>query len=110
MPRTHEAQRIPVNELFRNIDQYEGEYVRYGDLFVSDVVSNEGTKKYILGVRGGRIGDDRFLWGIWDGNPFKRMDDVRVWGVVRGLQTYESLGGNKTVPKIRIVDMELREG
>lgn len=102
------AERIPYQDLYRNISEYEGEFAYYPNLYISDVVSGQDTKEYLLAFNSGGINDDRVLYGIWNGDPFKRNDDVEVWGVVGGLETYTSLVGDQTVPKIRIKAMERR--
>lgn len=96
------AERISYQELYRNISEYEGSYVHYGNLRITDVISGEDTKKYLLMFNDGGYNDDRVLYGVWNGDPFRENDDVELWGIVRGLTTYTSLGGERSVPKIKI--------
>lgn len=51
--------------------------------------------------------DYNYLYGTWEGDPFKRDDVVELWGTVNGTTTYMSLSGEQTVPEIEIVDMVL---
>jgi len=104
------AETIEYEKRYRNIDQYKGEYVHYEELRITDIVEGEGTKEYILTFPDGGFTDDRVLYGVWDGNPFKEKDHVEVWGEVKGLETYTSLTGEKTVPKVKFADIQLLEG
>lgn len=101
------AERIAYEELYRNISDYEGEYVYYNDVHITDIASGEGTKEYLFMFNGGGFTDDRVLYGVWEGDPFREQDRVELWGVVQGLTTYQSLGGKRSVPKIRIHEMNL---
>lgn len=104
------AETIKYDKLYRNIDEYEGEYVHYENLYLNDIVEGEGTKEYILTFPGGGFDDDRVLYGLWDGNPFKERDRITIWGVVRRLTTYQSLTGERSVPEVKLVDIELVDG
>jgi hypothetical protein len=101
------SETVPYQELYRNISEYEGEYVHYDGLGLIDIVEGEGTKEYILDFPGGSFGDGRVLYGIWDGSPFQEGDDIEAWGIINGLRTYTSLSGEETVPEVELVDIEL---
>lgn len=100
------AETIPYDELYRNISSYEGQYVHYPYATITDVVSGTDTKQFIITVDDDVTETDA-IWGYWDGDPYERLDDVKLWGVVRGLKEYQSLTGETTVPRIELVDIEL---
>lgn len=101
------ATTIEYDELYRNISEYEGDAVVYENLRIIGAPSNTDTKKYILMFNSDDgWNDPRTFWGVWDGDPFRENDVVKIWGVVEGLKTYTSLGGENTVPEIDIIDME----
>lgn len=101
------SRQIDYEEMYRNISDYEGEFVYYPEIRLMDVVEGEGTKEYLFALPGGQIGDPKTLYGLWDGDPFQEDDNVEMWGVVNGLKTYTSLTGEKTVIEVDIVDMRL---
>jgi len=105
----NESKSISHDELYRNNSEHDGEYVHYSKVELFDILDREGTKEYILTFpRGSRYSGT--LYGYWDGDPFKRSDIIEIWGIVDGLKTYNSLGGEKTVPQIELVDIELVRG
>lgn len=101
------AESIPYNDLYRNIESHNGGYVHYTGANITDIPSATDTKEYLLSLPGGGYNDSRIIWGVWTGSPFRENDNVELWGVVQGLTEYNSLSGKQTVPKIEIVDMEL---
>jgi hypothetical protein len=104
------SESIPYNELYRNISEYEGEYIHYVESEVQDIAEGTGTKEYILTLPEHRVGNERILYAIWEGDPLKEGDHIEVWGIVQRLRTYESLTGEETVPEIKLVDVALIEG
>lgn len=105
------SETIPYDELYRNIGEYEGEYVHYGDVRISHIMEGQGSKEYLLDLPGGGRENSHILYGLWRGNPFREDDAVEIWGVVKGLRTYNDLlYGEQTVPEIEVVDMALIEG
>lgn len=94
--------------LYRNINDYEGEPVTYQGRIVDFAESSESRQEIVLNA-GGSISDPWTFWCIWRGDPFRERDEVRFWGVVDGLETYSSLMGERTVPRIIVQEMELVE-
>lgn len=104
-----ESETVEYDELYRNISEYEGEYVHYEQLRLSHVVEGEDSKEYLLTFPDGEFNDDRIFYALWDGDPFQEGDEVEVWGIVQGLRTYTSMTGERTVVEIELVDMNLIE-
>lgn len=102
------SMEVGYEELYRNISDYKGEAVHYTGLRISDVLSNEGTKEYLFVFEEDSWGTDRVLYGVWKSDPFREDDDVKIWGVIKGMETFESWTGDKTVPKVAVKKMELR--
>lgn len=102
------AQTIEYEELYRNISDYEGQAVVY-DGRISDIPTVEETyQEMIVSLPSSGIGETHAIWGYWNGDPYRELDEIRFWGVVRGLRTYTSLVGEKTIPEADIVDISLR--
>jgi hypothetical protein len=101
------SESVAYDELYRNISDYEGEYVHYEKLSLSSVIEGEGNKEYLLTFPGGGFDDERALYALWDGDPFKDGDQIEVWGIVQGLKSFNSTAGERTVPEVKLVDIEL---
>lgn len=102
------AETIPYEELFRNISEYEGDPVHYSNLRVTDILESEdGYQEYVLSMPDSGWGNSKVLYGVWEGDPFRRRGTVEIWGIVTGTETYMSMSGEKTVPNIEIVVIEI---
>ncbi|ADQ66321.1 hypothetical protein C499_08967 [Halogeometricum borinquense DSM 11551] len=102
------ASAVKHESLYRDNSQYKGEYVVFEDVYIADVVtSDDGLHEYIIGVPQDGLFDDDYLWGTWTGDPYRENDQITLWGKVTGLHEYDTLGGNKTVPELELVDIEL---
>lgn len=105
-----DAETIEYEKLYRNISDYEGEPVQYADLRLFEIAASEdGRQEYLLSLPDAEWGEDKTLYGVWNGDPFMEGDTVDIWGRVTGTKTYESLIDENTVPKIDIVEIELVE-
>lgn len=102
-----EAESPGWEELFRNISDWEGEPVRYSDVRVADFNDEGGEFTLIISHPDQEMLGDKYLFCRWDGDPFQDGDNINIWGTVQGLHTYTSLTGERTVPEIELVDIEL---
>ncbi len=101
------AKTIDYDELYRNISEYEDEPVYYDRLILTGVLANEDKKDYLISIPGTSGYDAEGVFYVtWDGNPYREDDVVKLWGVVKGLETYSAVGGEYTVPKIEAVDIQ----
>ena len=101
------AEEVPYEELFRNIEEYTGTRVFYGAAKIIQVVEQNSEKyQFRLNVtQNGQIWEDDVL-GRWKGERFLEDDLVEFWGVVNGAFQYETVAGNqRTIPDFDIVDM-----
>lgn len=105
------AKTIPYDELVRNISKYDGEPVFYPSVRISDFdVNTENRQEFVGVLETSTFGDGKYIWGVWTGSKRYREDDnVDIWAIVDGIKTYMSLTGERTVPRLDIVDMELVE-
>lgn len=104
------AETIDYEKLHRNISDHEGEPVYYSEVRITDIAESEdGYQEYIISLPDTDWGESEVLYGLWEGDPFMEDDTVNIWGVVNGTTTYTSLMGEKTVPEIDLVDLELLE-
>lgn len=102
------AERVPYEELYRNISDYRDTPIYYPQARIADIISGQDTKEYILTFPGGGFNDDRVIYGLWNGDPYREGDTIELWGVVQGLTSYQSLTGERTVPEVRLREINLR--
>jgi hypothetical protein len=105
------AEEIPYDDLMRNEDQYEGEEVHISQGQVEQVLGDEEEGfQFRIYVTRGEYTWENDVFVRWGGDRFLEDDIVEIWGVYNGLLTYETvLGGERTVPDITAVDIELLE-
>lgn len=96
------AERVPYEELYRNISDYRDTPVYYPQARIADIISGQNMKEYILTVPGGGFTDEHVIYGLWNGDPYRDGDTIELWGVVQGLTSYQSLTGERTVPEVRL--------
>lgn len=110
------AEDVPYDELYRRISDYKGEDVHFRGSVASFFEQSEGYQEMIIVLEGSSpqeaIENDEpyrqeAVVGIWRGDLFREGDDVEFWGTVLGLRTYMSMTGEKTLPEIEIVEMDL---
>ena len=104
-----DAEEVPYDDLYRKVDEYEGEAI-YDSGYVYQLMDVEENYSNML-ISVGKTGlvEDKLMWAYWNGPPFRENDDIEFWAIVAGIKTYNTmLGGEKTVPEIDIVDMQLQ--
>lgn len=104
-----EAKHIEYGELFRNIEQYEGEKIHYPASKIAQVIESSADKYDLrLNVTQNGVVWENDVLGRWEGERYLEKDLVEFWGIVKGPLQYEAvLGNQRTVPEIDIVDMNL---
>lgn len=102
-----DAEQVPYDELYRNISEYQGQAIYYPQIRISDVVADTNASEYIYTVPGGDFNDSWHLYGHWDGDPYRDGDTVELWGVIKGMTSYQSLVGEQNVPEITVREMVL---
>lgn len=101
----NEAKSPSWDDLYRNISDWEGEPVHYSNVQISDIQDDNGSFNFLI-----EQSDSNFIFCTWDGDPFKKDDNVNIWGVVKGTHTYtNTVGAEETVPEIELVDIQLVE-
>lgn len=101
---------IPYNDLLRNPEQYEGEFVRFDEAQVTQVIEYEEDFRLRANVTEGEYDWEDDIYIIWEGDRFIEDDIIRVWGEFTGLFTYETtLGEQRTIPQIDGIEVELLE-
>lgn len=108
----NESETIPYNELYRNINDYEGAAVHYDDARITDIDSTtERRQEFIIALDTASWTKEHYLWGVWSGDrKFRKDDEIEFWGTVTGLKTYTSITGERTVPRIEIADIVQHTG
>lgn len=103
-----EAEYIAYDELFRNIEYYEGEAIHFPGAEV-DQAFHGAVDEYRIYV--GRTPEDgsNDVYAQYDGRGrLIEGDQIELWGVVEGTITYETvLGEERTIPLITLVDFEM---
>ncbi|WP_254521897.1 hypothetical protein [Natrinema caseinilyticum] len=102
------AETVPYDELYRNVSEYKGEPVTYSNVEITDIPeSKDGYQEFILRLKTADARNGHYLYGLWNGDPFREDDMVELWGTVNGTKTYLTLTGEKTVVEVDLVDMKL---
>lgn len=106
-----QAEAIPYDKLFRNIDEYRDDAVYYEYASVYQVIYGDESDYLRMNVSttdevwqgdiaAWHFGDERIL----------EDDRMEVWGVIYGLYEYETTQGNtRTTPAIYLADYDRRE-
>jgi len=104
-----DAEQIPYDDLYRNVEEYEGQPVEFPDVSVGVLETDTESVQEFYGILpSGGIGDKDRLFCVWAGSPrIKRGDDVSIWGVVDGLHTNEFGGMEESHVRIEVVDLHL---
>lgn len=105
------AKSIPYDELFRNIKDHKGDAVRYRRVRIEGFKEQtESIQRFMAILNTSTLGDRHQVYCVYRGDAlFRPYDWVNLWGVVEGLETYESPLGERSVPKIKVIKMELAE-
>jgi len=104
----NQASEIPYDDLLRNSEQYEGQYVHFPSGEVSQVIEED----YGFGLRV-YVSEDEYGWEddifvYWDGERYLEDDIIEIWAEFNGLLTYETaLGSERTIPEVTAADIEL---
>lgn len=105
----NDSQTLNYTQLYRQNSEYVGTAVHFPELHLFDYLNIESSpKKYLFNMPSGTYADNNTICGTWTGNPFNEGDTVEAWGVLDGLETYQSLTGKLSVPRIDIREMQLR--
>lgn len=106
----NQASEIPYEDLMRNSEQYEGEYVHFPSGEVTQVIE----ESYGFGLRV-YVSEDEYSWEddifvYWNGDRYLEDDIIEIWAEFNGLLTYETaLGSERTIPEVTAADIELLE-
>ena len=100
------AERIPYNDLLRNIEEHTGATVVYKGK-VTQVMEQNGEFYTRINVTRGEYGVwSNDVYGRWEGERLLVDDIVRFWGTVAGPYTYETVWGDqRTIPEIDFADV-----
>lgn len=102
----NEAEEIAYEDLFRNIESYEGEAVSYEGTVIQNL---EDTNYDTLLISLDEYGED-LIYATWTGSRFLQDDVIEIWAEVIGTETYMmGSGAEKTVPALTVADAELVE-
>lgn len=103
------AETIPYGELDRNFSAYKGEAVYYQNVSIANFdVNTEDRQEFIGVLASDTFTTEHYIWGVWTGSPrFRENDNVELWAIVDGIETYQSAFGEQSVPRLDIVDMQL---
>lgn len=106
------AYTVPYNDLLRNPDAYEGDYLRFDSGEIWDVIeySERVELRVFVSEEQGEWSDTiRVSWGGRE--RFMLGDIVRVWGEFNGLHSYETgLGQERNAPEIDARHIERLDG
>ncbi len=106
------AKSIPFKDLFRNIDENEGEKIYY----TGEVIQVMGDGKALSTMR---VDITKGSYGIWtdtvlvnnfdfDSSKILEDDIIKFWGTVDGEESYETImGGTVSLPKLSADIVEL---
>lgn len=102
-----DAKSVDYDALYRNIGRYRGTAVHYIGRIANTPTTEESYQEMIVIIEEGPMGYQEAIWGYWNGRPYRTGDMIEFWGIVRGLKTYTSISGERTLPEIDIVDIEI---
>ena len=106
----NQASEIPYEDLMRNSEQYEGEYVHFTSGEIAQVIESDYGFGFRVNVSEEEYGWEDDVYVHWDGQRYLVDDIIEIWGQYTGLLTYETaLGSERTIPELTAADIELLE-
>jgi len=101
-----EATSPGYEEMYRNNSEYEGDPVTFVGIVTDIVETSETGQEFLFDINPDEPRNAKILYCNWGGDPYRKDDQLRIWGTVNGLESYRSLSGEVTVPEIDIVEIE----
>jgi hypothetical protein len=106
-----DAETVSYEELFRNLEEYQGESVHYPYVRVYQTAYEDDfdyLQAYVSTRSGEWPGDVAMYW--FGGERLLENDRLEAWAVVEKLHTYETVeGAERTIPLLTLVDFRLKE-
>lgn len=108
---TKDPEQPDYDRFSRKLSDYEGDAVHFAFGTVEQLVAGQGDDEsdfLLTTVHNGDEEGDIALF--WDGEErIIEGDEIKVWGIVEGLYTYETVGETqRTIPEVTLVTFERR--
>ena len=97
------------DEFCRDPDKYKGMQIRTKGTILQIINEDSDNATYLLSTSSGCVYLNWYEDSVMRGGRLLEDDNVSVYGTFAGLETYNSLVGQKTVPKINVYFVELNQ-